>query len=90
MEAFAHPNVISFHDVFFKKSKNDLCIVMEYAGGGDLEQKINEKKARKKQSVVKGSDCYWSEDEVLDMFTQVCLGLKHVHDRKVLHRDIKA
>jgi hypothetical protein len=26
------------------------------------------------------------EDMVLDWFVQICLGLKHVHDRKILHR----
>lgn len=31
----------------------------------------------------------FSENQILDWFTQICLGLKHVHDRKILHRDIK-
>ncbi|KAG9349194.1 hypothetical protein JZ751_027637, partial [Albula glossodonta] len=26
---------------------------------------------------------------IVDWFVQICLGLKHIHDRKVLHRDIK-
>ena len=33
---------------------------------------------------------HFPEDQVLDWFTQICLALKHVHDRKILHRDIKA
>ncbi|CAB1347136.1 unnamed protein product, partial [Coregonus sp. 'balchen'] len=28
--------------------------------------------------------------KIVDWFVQICLGLKHIHDRKVLHRDIKA
>ena len=27
---------------------------------------------------------------MLDYFVQLCLAMKHVHDRKVLHRDIKS
>ncbi len=27
--------------------------------------------------------------QILNWFVQICLGLKHVHDRKILHRDIK-
>ena len=30
------------------------------------------------------------EEQVLDWFVQLCLAMKHVHDRKVLHRDIKS
>ena len=29
------------------------------------------------------------EAQITDWFTQLLLGLKHVHDRKVLHRDLK-
>ena len=29
------------------------------------------------------------EAQVIDWFVQICLGLKHVHDRKILHRDLK-
>ena len=27
-----------------------------------------------------------SEDMIMDWLVQICLGLKHVHDRKILHR----
>ena len=30
------------------------------------------------------------KDQVLDWFTQLCLALKHIHDQKILHRDLKA
>ncbi|KAI0242396.1 Serine/threonine-protein kinase Nek1 [Lamellibrachia satsuma] len=30
------------------------------------------------------------EDMVLDWFVQTCLAVKHIHDRKILHRDIKS
>jgi NIMA (never in mitosis gene a)-related kinase len=47
--------------------------------GGDLGKKIQE---------IKGSR--FSENQILDWFTQICLALKHVHDRKILHRDLKS
>ncbi len=56
---------------------------MGYADGGDLSSKI------KDQRTVSDKN-YFSEDTVLDWFTQICLGMKHCHDRKILHRDLKA
>ena len=46
--------------------------------GGDLSQKIKERRGQ-----------YFGEDQVLDWFTQICLGMKHIHDRKIIHRDLK-
>ena len=28
--------------------------------------------------------------QILDWFVQMCLAIKHIHDRKILHRDIKS
>ena len=33
---------------------------------------------------------FFPEQHILDWFVQICLGLKHLHDRKCLHRDIKS
>lgn len=52
---------------------------MEYADGGDLSRRIKERQGK-----------LFSEGTILDWFVQICLALKHVHDRKVLHRDIKS
>jgi len=61
---------------------------MDYADGGDLQGKIKDKyKHRDKNG---GELAYWNEDHVLNWFTQICLALKHVHDRKILHRDLKS
>jgi serine/threonine protein kinase len=31
----------------------------------------------------------YSEDQILDWFVQMGLAIKHIHDRKILHRDLK-
>nr|CAH90115.1 hypothetical protein [Pongo abelii] len=52
---------------------------MEYCDGGDLMKRINRQRG-----------VFFSEDQILGWFVQISLGLKHIHDRKILHRDIKA
>ncbi len=31
-----HPNIVAYKEAFFEESTQTLCIVMEYADGGDL------------------------------------------------------
>lgn len=50
---------------------------MDYADGGDLAKQI-------KQAVQP-----FSENLILNWFTQLCLAVKHCHDKKIIHRDIK-
>lgn len=54
---------------------------MDYADGGDLQGLIKDQRS-------KGG--YLEESTILDWFTQICLAMKHCHDRKILHRDLKA
>uniref|UniRef100_A0A3Q1IPX9 non-specific serine/threonine protein kinase n=1 Tax=Anabas testudineus TaxID=64144 RepID=A0A3Q1IPX9_ANATE len=72
-----HPNVVTFFTSF--QEKGSLYIVMEYCDGGDLMKKINMQRG-----------IHFSEEQIVSWFIQICLGLKHIHDRKILHRDIKA
>ena len=58
---------------------NSLFIVMDYCDGGDLHSRIQAQRG-----------LLFNEDQILDWFIQITLALKHVHDRKVLHRDIKS
>ena len=57
-----------------------LCIVMEYCANGDMHQMLDRHRAKKDPL---------PEERVLHHFVQICLGLKHIHDRKILHRDLK-
>jgi NIMA (never in mitosis gene a)-related kinase len=77
LKAFDHPNIIKCTDAYTTKN-GKLCIVMEYADGGDLQKKIKDQRGKLFQEV-----------QIIDWLVQLCLSLKHVHDRKILHRDIK-
>ncbi|XP_074551297.1 serine/threonine-protein kinase Nek5 [Halichoeres trimaculatus] len=72
-----HPNIVTFISSF--QERGSLYIVMEYCDGGDLMKKINMQRG-----------VFFTEQQVVNWFVQICLGLKHIHDRKILHRDIKS
>jgi len=75
-----HSNIIKFREVYLDQvNKQTLNIVMDFADGGDLQVRIKAQKGK-----------YFQENQILDWFTQICLAIKHIHDRKVLHRDIKS
>lgn len=52
---------------------------MDYCGGGDLHTLI-----------TKRNGVLFPEDRILDWFVQLCLAVKYIHDRRILHRDIKS
>ena len=39
-----HPNIIGYKEAFFDEPSSTLCIVMDYADGGDLYRRIVEHK----------------------------------------------
>ncbi|XP_029282121.1 LOW QUALITY PROTEIN: serine/threonine-protein kinase Nek1 [Cottoperca gobio] len=73
----SHPNIVQYKESF--EEGGCLYIVMDYCEGGDLFKKINSQKG-----------VLFSEEQIMDWFVQICLALKHVHDQKILHRDIKS
>lgn len=80
LERLDHPNIIKFIEVFRStKPFASLNIVMDYADGGDLQSKIKNQKTKQ-----------FNESQILDWFTQICLAIKHIHDKKILHRDLKS
>ena len=40
-------NIVGYKEAFLHNNNTELCIIMEYVGGGDLSEKINECKKRK-------------------------------------------
>lgn len=73
-----HPYIIKYYNSFIKN--NYLCIIMEYAAGGDLQHLIKNHKEKQKQI---------PEKQIWVLFLQLCCAIKYVHYKKILHRDIK-
>jgi NIMA (never in mitosis gene a)-related kinase len=77
----SHPNIVTFWESF--QSNGSLYIVMDYADGGDLDSYL-------KNYMKNNRGRELPEKQVLTLFIQLCLAIKHIHDRKILHRDLKA
>ncbi|XP_070762318.1 serine/threonine-protein kinase Nek3 [Enoplosus armatus] len=72
-----HPNIVAFREAF--EADDLLCIVMEYCNGGDLLQRIRQQKTK-----------HFCIDDILRWFAQMCSAAQHIHDKRVLHRDLKS
>ena len=81
LASVSHPNVISYKESFFDEKNNSLNIIMEYADNGDLHTEINKKK--------KELDKF--EEKIIWLYSiQMIEGLKALHDKKIMHRDLKS
>jgi serine/threonine-protein kinase SRK2 len=69
-----HPNIIRFKEVFV--TPTHLAIVMEYAAGGELFERIC-------------NAGRFSEDEARYYFKQLISGVSYCHAMQICHRDLK-
>ena len=78
LKQLRHPFIIRHIDSF--SNGFDLCLVLEFADGGDMAARIQGKRREHD---------YFSEAQILRWFTQILLGLAFIHSKNIMHRDIK-
>eukprot|EP00035_Acanthoeca_spectabilis_P030351 m.9052 g.9052 ORF g.9052 m.9052 type:complete len:696 (+) comp4133_c0_seq1:420-2507(+) len=79
LQSLKHPNVVGYYDAFVQEG-HFVCIVMEYCDSGDLSMAVQRKSALGQN---------FTEDQIMEWTIQLLLALRYLHDRKILHRDIK-
>ena len=89
MSQLRHPSVVAYEESFVQSDM--LHIIMELLPGGDLAQEV-EARARPNggEDAAPAQQQPFPEEAIWAIVVQVCEGLHHMHDRRVLHRDIKA
>ncbi|XP_012265021.2 serine/threonine-protein kinase Nek3-like [Athalia rosae] len=75
LKKMRHPNIITYHDAW--NEENRFYILMEYATRGTLKDLLD----RRRKPL--------SNEDSLYLFSQVALGVHHIHSRGILHRDLK-
>ena len=78
LRCLQHPNIVAYRESLIEEG--ELIIVMEYCEGGDMARQVKEHK---------DSGEMLSEAQIMTWFAQLCIALHYVHQKKVMHRDIK-
>jgi len=78
LAAFKHPFIVDYCANFLDSGY--LCILMTFCEGGDLCSQVE---------IAKKAKRYLQEAQIVRWITQALLALKYIHDKHVLHRDLK-
>lgn len=76
------PYVIGYKGAYFNDKEQSLCVVMEYADGGDLQGKVRSQERENNRG--------FDENYVWKVAYELLQALKMLHRSKIVHRDIKA
>jgi serine/threonine protein kinase len=77
MTYLRHPNVIQLYEVI--ENEKEICMIMEYAAGGDLYDFVCKSKGKKLK-----------ESDAKRLFQQIVSGVAYCHRHYIVHRDLKA
>ncbi|KTG06724.1 hypothetical protein cypCar_00017404 [Cyprinus carpio] len=96
LKLLSHPNIIEYYENFLEDKA--LMIAMEYAPGTDFLHSFLMVVAVVVQNLICGTladyiqkrcNSLLDEDTILHFFVQILLALYHVHNKLILHRDLK-
>ncbi|XP_047102318.1 twitchin isoform X3 [Schistocerca piceifrons] len=75
MNQLHHPKLINLHDAF--EDDDEMVLIFEFLSGGELFERIT------------AEGYSMSEAEVINYMRQICEGVKHMHEKNIIHLDIK-
>ncbi|KAG5261171.1 hypothetical protein AALO_G00300860 [Alosa alosa] len=73
-----HPHIIGHEKSF--EDDGTFYVLVDYSEGGDLSKKIQAKRECGEQ---------FTEEEIKDWVVKVCMALKHLHSKNIVHRDLR-
>ncbi|XP_060078506.1 serine/threonine-protein kinase 3-like [Ylistrum balloti] len=76
LSKLSHENVLKYIESF--EDEDTLNIVTEFCEGGDLEDYLRQRKGKQ-----------LAEQHIILWIQQVMSGLQYIHEKKILHRDLK-
>lgn len=75
MRESQHPNIVNFLEAYLR-TPTELWVVMEYMEGGALTD------------IIENNEM--TEAQIATVCRETCLGLRHLHSKQIIHRDIKS
>ena len=75
-----HPNIYRFEEAI-KSVDNNYYIVLEFVNGGSLQDCLD--------NYIKKFGTPFSEEIVQYLMRQIINGVKYIHEKKIIHRDLK-
>ena len=79
MKELDHPNLIKMHNLY--RTNNHFYFIMDYCNGGSLSSILNEYKLHFGKP--------FSQEIIQHFMIQIVDGLKYIHSKNIIHRDIK-
>lgn len=73
-----HPRILEFYGFYISSASWNF--ILEYVSNGSLSENITKMMRLRK---------FYSQTEILSIFTDILVGLKYLHYRYIIHRDLK-